>query len=131
MSQPVVLHSFVKIGIDSTEWVERAERVLENRLHTFRDPNLFIMSLLFSVMNQLAGGGFFKAESDLCCGRFSTATFAGQGKNFGWFDVKADVVYGGKGNPGKHSTLGIPLGQVVDLKHFVHFVPPQLTSRRL
>ena len=89
-------------------------------------------------MEDLPGGGFFKPEDNLGRGRFATAAFAGQGEDFCWLDLKADIVHSCECDPGEHIALRVLFGQVVYLKQVIHVCLLQLplvghyvTSRQL
>src|ERR1044071_7098952 len=125
------LNRVKKVLVYRSQWVEGAEWILEDRLYTFGNPDLFLRGLRFSIMEDRPGGGFFKPEDNLGCGRFATAALAGQGEDFCWLDIKGNAIHGCQCDPGEHIALGVLFGQFVYIKQVVHVSLLQLTSRQL
>src|SRR5919109_1659117 len=127
----MILNRLKKVLVHRSQWVEGAERILEDPLYTFCDPDLFLRGLRFSIMEDRPRSGFFKPEDNLGRGRFAAAAFAGQGEDFCWLDIKADTIHSCQCDPGEHIALGVLLAQLVYLKQVVHVSLLQLTSRQL
>src|SRR5690606_12427982 len=82
-------------------------------------------------MENLARSRFFKSEDNFRSGCFSTTAFACQGEDFGWLDIKADIIHRCKTEPGNHIALRVPFGQFVYFEQLIHVVLLQPTSRQL
>ena len=129
--QLVIAEGFKKIAFDRAQRVEGAKRVLKDRLDSFGEPDPLVFGLFLAAVGDGAGGSVFEAQNDAGGGGFAAAALAGQGKNFGRFDKKRDIVDCGDAQLGEHTAQRKDFGQIFDFKQLVHALPLPPANRPL